>query len=143
MNQTFTHYHAEVKGSIEGREVRINVFKDDLDAVFLDVGIIVAQLSEATALSLPNSATHPTFADERRARAEATAKAANPPAKPAPKPTPHAQQPGEIPVCKSCGSSEHMELVSFTDKRTGKPAQAWKCQACIAWYWPNKNRKGS
>lgn len=40
------------------------------------------------------------------------------------------------PVCKYCGSSEHMELIHWTDKTTGEPKQGWLCQACDKWYWP-------
>jgi len=49
---------------------------------------------------------------------------------------------GEIPVCKSCGTDEFMELISFSDKKTGKPRQAWKCQQCQNWHWNNKNGRG-
>jgi ribosomal protein L40E len=41
------------------------------------------------------------------------------------------------PVCKKCGSSDDMELVSFT--KDGKPKDAWKCQKCNAWHYDEKN----
>jgi len=41
------------------------------------------------------------------------------------------------PVCKKCGSSDNMELVSFT--KDGKPKEAWKCQACGKWHYDEKN----
>jgi len=40
------------------------------------------------------------------------------------------------PVCKKCGSSEHMELVAFM--KDGKPKDAWKCQTCQKWHYDNK-----
>jgi hypothetical protein len=40
------------------------------------------------------------------------------------------------PVCKYCGSCEHMDLIHWLDKETGDPKQAWLCQACQKWYWP-------
>jgi len=42
---------------------------------------------------------------------------------------------------KGCGTDEFMELISFTDKNTGKPRQAWKCQQCQKWHW-SKNGRG-
>lgn len=44
---------------------------------------------------------------------------------------PTAGPPPTPPTCKKCGSSEHMEYVSFT--KDGKPKQAWKCQSCQKW----------
>ena len=43
----------------------------------------------------------------------------------------------QAPVCKKCGSSEHMELVSFT--KDGVPKDAWKCQECGKWHYDEKN----
>jgi len=43
----------------------------------------------------------------------------------------------QAPVCKTCGSSDNMELVSFT--KDGKPKDAWKCQACGKWHYDEKN----
>ena len=40
------------------------------------------------------------------------------------------------PLCKKCGSSDSMELVSFT--KDGKQKDAWKCQACERWYYESK-----
>jgi len=48
----------------------------------------------------------------------------------------------ETPVCQECGTDEFMELISFTDKKTGKSRQAWKCQQCQKWHWESKNGKG-
>jgi hypothetical protein len=40
------------------------------------------------------------------------------------------------PVCKHCGSCEHMEYITWVDKETGDPKGAWFCQQCQKWYWP-------
>lgn len=37
------------------------------------------------------------------------------------------------PCCQECGSDEAMELIRWTDRNTGEPKQAWKCQACNSW----------
>ena len=115
-----TRYHAEVKGSFEGREIRVNVFSDTLISLFRDIHSAVGYLvnpakAEENGQSLPP---------------------AQPPAQP-PKPSPKAPVPTEAPVCASCGSSQAMELISFRDKLTGEPRQAWKCQECAKWYWQN------
>jgi len=44
---------------------------------------------------------------------------------------------------KGCGADEFMELISFSDKKTGKPTQAWKCQQCKKWYWNSENGRGA
>jgi hypothetical protein len=40
------------------------------------------------------------------------------------------------PVCKYCGSCEHMEYITWLDKESGDPKSAWLCQHCDKWYWP-------
>jgi len=115
-----TRYHAEVKITIEGREARVNVFADTLAEIFRDIGTIASQF--------PPDWKSPA----RREIANAELKAASLPkaaAKAAPKVEP--------PFCEACGSFAFMELIEFTDKKTGQPREAWKCQQCQKWHWPN------
>lgn len=48
--------------------------------------------------------------------------------------------PADAPDCKTCGDNTHMQLVSFTDKTSGHPRTAWKCQHCGNWHWPNNKK---
>ena len=36
-------------------------------------------------------------------------------------------------VCPRCGEHGHIELITFTDKKTGQPKSAYKCQSCSKW----------
>ena len=116
-------YHAEVKVVLEGRECRINAFRDTLTEIFQDIGTICTQYPQ----DWMNPAKREIVNAERKA---AGIKGTAGPDK----------ETGEFPVCKECGSSESMELIEFTDKKTGKPQKAWKCQACEKWHWPNGNK---
>jgi hypothetical protein len=123
-------YHAEVKIELEGRECRINAFRDTLQEIFQDIGVICTQFPQ----DWMNPAKREIVNAERKAAQLGIKKgAAAAPAK--------AQETGEIPVCEQCGSQEFMELIKFTDKKTGKPRQAWKCQACIKWHFENGKKK--
>ena len=64
--------------------------------------------------------------------------AAAAPATPAPAVTkvPYKWQPPETPICRSCNSSEGMELVEFT--KDGVDTKAWKCQDCKKWHYAKK-----
>jgi hypothetical protein len=122
-----SRYHAEVKVVLEGRECRINAFRDTLAEIFQDIGTICSQFPQ----DWMNPAKREIVNAERKA-AQLREQGDLPPVK-ATKPNPS----GEIPVCTSCGSAEDMELIKFTDKKTGKPAQAWKCQKCKKWHYTN------
>ena len=115
-----SRYHAEVKGFFEGREIRVNVFSDSLISLFRDIHSAVGYLVNPTKVEENGQSLPPV----------------QPPAQP-PKPSPKAPVPTEVPVCASCGSSQAMELISFRDKTTGEPRQAWKCQECSKWHWDN------
>ena len=115
-----SRYHAEVKGFFEGREIRVNVFSDSLISLFLDIHSAVGYLVNPAKVEGNGQPLPP----------------AQPPVQP-PKPSPSAPVPTEVPVCASCGSSQAMELISFRDKLTGEPRQAWKCQECLKWHWDN------
>lgn len=54
-----------------------------------------------------------------------------PPVPPIAQPKPVAQP--SVPVCKKCNTNAGMELIEFTDKKTGEPKAAWKCQTCMTW----------
>ena len=141
-----TRYHAEVKITIEGHEARVNCFADTLAEIFNDIGTVVAQFppdwkspakrefanAELKAKQLKEKAD--VAAEKQRLlnlrKAETVL--------PAETDFLHEEEPtGEIPVCETCGSDAFMELISFADKKTGKPRKAWKCQQCQKWHWPN------
>ena len=112
-------YHAEVKVVLEGRECRINAFRDTLQEIFQDIGTICTHFPQ----DWMNPAKREIVNAERKA---AQAKA---------------EETGETPVCEKCGSSEFMELIEFPDKKTGELRRAWKCQECLKWYWPNDKKE--
>lgn len=123
-----SRYHAEVKVELEGREARINTFRDTLQEIFQDIGTICTQFPQ----DWMNPAKREIVNAERKA-----AQLRQPQRGAAPKPASQAEETGEIPVCEQCGSQEFMERITFNDKKTGKPRRAWKCQACGEWHWPN------
>ena len=116
-----TRYHAEVKIIIEGREARINVFADTLNEIFLDIGTICSQFPQ----DWMNPAKWEILNAELKAKQLAN------------------EQHPRTPVCKYCNSDKDMELVEFTDKKTGELRKAWKCQACKKWHWPENGKKRS
>lgn len=125
-----TRYHAEIKLTVEGKEARINVFADTLNEVFSDLAKIAIQYDEL-------------HSQARREIMNADLKSKQL-KQPKPSKAPREFDPeldefdtGEVPVCLYCGSAEFMELIRFTDKKTGKPRQAWKCQSCDKWHFPN------
>lgn len=115
-----TRYHAEVKIPIDGHEARVNCFADSLVEIFQDIGTICSQFPP----DWKNPAKREIVNAERKAQ-QVAARAAED------------EQTGEIPVCQECGTDEFMELIPFTDKKTGRPRQEWKCQQCQEWHWPN------
>jgi len=145
-----TKYHAELKLTIEGREARINVFADTLNEIFVDFGTICSQFQP----EWKNPARSETMNLENAARRQPIAATVGKPTSTSsqPKPKPEDRdiadwdvfqedETGEIPVCKGCGTDENMELITFADKKTGEPRQAWKCQVCNKWHW-NGNGRG-
>jgi len=122
-------YHAEVKVTLEGRECRINAFRDTLQEIFQDIGTICTQFPQDW------------MSPAKREIINAKRKAAQLRQPAGAKVPPDAEQTGEIPVCEHCGSQQFMELIEFTDKNTGKPRREWKCQQCQKWHWPDKNGK--
>jgi len=115
-------YHAEVKVTLEGRECRINSFRDTLQEVFQDIGTICSQYPQ----DWMNPAKREIVNAERKAAQLRQ-----------PKSAPPTRVTGEIPVCEDCGTDEFMELIEFNDKKTGRPRREWKCQQCNKWHWPN------
>jgi len=148
-----TKYHAELKLTIEGREARINVFADTLNEIFVDFGTICSQFQP----EWKNPARSETMNLENAARRQPVAAtvgkpvnaSSQPKSKAAPRPgfdeyydeEEEDFETGEVPVCKGCGTDENMELITFADKKTGEPRQAWKCQVCNKWHW-NGNGRG-
>jgi hypothetical protein len=125
-------YHAEVHVTLEGREARINVFADTLNEIFQDIGTICSQYPQ----DWMNPAKREILNAERKAeqlRQQGTLPGKRPAARP--------EETGEVPACEECGSQEFMELIEFTDKKTGRPRREWKCQRCNRWHWPNGKKK--
>jgi hypothetical protein len=61
------------------------------------------------------------------------------PATPAPKPEFPPGWKGETPpVCRTCESSDNMELVKFV--KDGVEKKAWKCQDCKKWHYDKKGK---
>jgi len=116
-----TRYHAEVKVTIDGREARINVFADTLNEIFADLGTICEQIPGP----FQNGAMRDIVNAERKA--EQLRQDGKLPARVGKK-----LAPPPSPVCPNCGST-NTELIKWTDKETGKPRQAWKCQDCKQW----------
>jgi len=141
MNGDKSKYHAEIKLTLEGREVRINILSDILNEVFLDIGTICSQFqpewknpARAATMNNANTGSRQPIAGTvgKPVNASSQLKAKS---KPEDRPLGDWLETGEVPVCEACGSSETMELISFADKKTGDPRQAWKCQACNKWHW--------
>jgi hypothetical protein len=115
-----TRYHAEVQVTLEGRAARINVFADTLNEIFQDIGTICSQFPQ----DWMNPAKREIVNAERKAEQLRQ----------------NGQLPGQVekklgpktPVCVNCGST-NTELIKWTDKETGQPKQAWKCQDCKQW----------
>mgnify|MGYP001054568007 CR=1 FL=1 len=128
-----TRYHAEVKVTIDGHEARINCFRDVLDEVFLDIATIIDQF--------PGNWKSPAKRELANAQLKADQLRKEGHVKPDTLEGVLVGD-GEIPVCDECGTDEYMELIQFTDKKTGAPRRAWKCQQCKEWHWPDKNGKG-
>ena len=126
--QPTTRYHAEIKISVEGKEARINVFADTLNEIFADLAKIAIQFDQ---LHLQAKR------EILNAELKATQAKVNGNGAPKPKPEP---KPEPKPVCQNCGTDEAMELIKWADKKTGEPRQAWKCQACEQWHFPDGRR---
>lgn len=110
-----SRYHAEVKVVLEGRECRINAFRDTLAEIFQDIGTICSQF--------PQDWKSPAKREILNAELKAQQMANNHDVKP---------------TCLTCKSDKNMELVEFTDRETGEKKKAWKCQKCKKWFWPPK-----
>jgi len=116
-----TRYHAEIKVTIDSREARINIFADTLAEVYADLATICEQIPGP----LANGARREILNAELKA--EQLRQDGKLPDKVSKKLAPNPQ-----PVCVNCGST-NTELIKWTDKVTGEPRQAWKCQDCKQW----------
>ena len=43
------------------------------------------------------------------------------------------QSQDQRPQCPQCGSCQTMDLITFTDQKSGNPMARYKCQACKIW----------
>jgi len=124
-------YQGEIQVAIGGNAARINVFSDNLQELFVDLGTIHAQFGKADTITNPAKreiANAELKAEQLRQRAAKIAA--------------DADETPEIPVCQECGTAEFMELIEFPDKKTGALRKAWKCQQCGNWHWPNGKPSG-
>ena len=115
-----SRYHAEIKLTVDGREARINVFADTLAEIFNDLGTITMQVPGDWA----NGGKREIANAERKA--EQLRQAGQLPQ------TVSKKLPSKAPACPNCGST-NVELIKWTDRDTGQPRQAWKCQDCKQW----------
>ncbi len=129
-----TMYRGEIKVCIGGNEARINVFSDNLTELFKDLGMVHAQFGKADTIT--NPAKRAIVNAEEIARRQREQAAASAPAREI------TGRAGEIPVCPNCGTGEFMELIEFSNKKTGQLKKAWKCHQCEKWYWPNGKGEG-
>ena len=122
MNGTpLTRYHAEIKLTYDAREVRINIFADTLNEIYHDLGAISQQvpgpLKNGGHREIANAELK---AEQLRQNGQL------------PGPLEKKLGPKTPPACPNCGST-NVELIKWTDKETGEPKQAWKCQDCKQW----------
>ncbi len=123
MSNGQTRYHAEIKLTYDAREVRINIFADTLNEIYLDL----ANISEQLPGPIQNGG-HREIANAEL-KAKQLQKDGLLPDKVAKKLAPKAPA---APVCVNCGS-QNTELINWNDKVTGEAKQAWKCQDCKQW----------
>ena len=119
--QPTSRYHAEIKVVVDGREARINAFRDTLAEIFTDLSLITQQIPG----DWRNGAKREIVNAERKAE-QLHAAGALPPT------VAKKLSPKTPPPCPNCGST-NTELIKWTDKDTGQPRQAWKCQDCKQW----------
>ena len=129
MSNGQTRYHAEIKLTYDAREVRINIFADTLNEIYLDL----ANISEQLPGPIQNGG-HREIANAEL-KAKQLQKDGLLPDKVAKKLAPKAPV---NPVCVNCGSG-NTELINWNDKVTGEAKQAWKCQDCKQWL-PNAKK---
>ena len=120
-----TRYHAEVKLTYYGNDVRINIFADTLVEVYRDLANVCEQLPDGFKSQAKRELAN---ADLKAQQLQQNGK----------RPAPSEKKLGPTPVCTNCGST-NTELISWTDKTSGESKQAWKCQDCKQWL--PKNRK--
>jgi hypothetical protein len=121
MSDCIHRYHGELKGKHNGVELRINVFADNKNELFTDLSDIELQVF------------YPEITG-REVIGYGHTKGV-----PAPQPQKPSGEKSIVPKCPECGSNESMELIEFTDRKSGTRKTAWKCQECNKWYWPNGN----
>jgi len=124
-NGQSTRYHAEIKLVVEGKEARINIFADTLNEIFSDLAKVTIQYNELASAAKREILNAELKAQQLQKHGLLPDRVAK---KLAPK----------TPVCVNCGST-NTELIKWTDKETGQPRQAWKCQDCKQWL-PNAKK---
>ncbi|MGA2158055.1 MAG: hypothetical protein ABSG90_02430 [Dehalococcoidia bacterium] len=101
-------YHAEVKST--DCLIRVNVFADDLQALFKDMDVLYEYMGYEQSPSVPAGVARP---DHRQ--------------------SPGNNGNGTKSACPLCGAVGTVELVKWNDKSTGQPRQAPKCRSCNKW----------
>lgn len=119
-DQPQRRFHGEVKVQRNGLEVRVNIFDDNREVVYLEMQHAIAQFAALSGdpksiQPMNNAQREIARAEQARAEQAKVSAAVN------------------APPCQECGSDEAMELIRWKDKNTGEPRQAWKCQNCNLW----------
>ena len=123
--QPQSRFHGEVKVIRNGTEVRVNIFGDNREFVYLEIQKAIAQFS---------ADIKPATAAQREiARAEQAAAVKAAPPAPAPKPEPQPPPGAGIPKCPACRTDKKVESRQFTDADTGELMERFKCKGCGRW----------
>jgi hypothetical protein len=128
MEQPQSRFHGKVRVQRGDTLIEVNVFDDNRQVVYLEVAQAIAQFSRDIKPA--------TAAGREIARVEQAVldrKAAPPASAPKPVSNPGKTSIANAPVCPECGLSDSVELVRWTDKKTGEQKKAWKCQLCKKW----------
>ena len=128
--QSQTRFHGEVKVQRNGVEIRVNVFDENRDNLYLELQHAIAQFS--------GDPKYMNQAQLEIARAEQLAaaikKGSGDGAKPFKEPAkPTTSGVVNKPICQVCRDVDTMKLIEWQDEGTGEARRAWKCQACGKW----------
>ena len=124
--QVQTRFHGEVKVQRNGVEIRVNVFDENRDNLYLEIQHAIAQFS--------GDPKYMNQAQLEIARAEQLATAIK-------KGSSFGKEPAKTttsgvvnkPICQVCRAVDAMKLIEWQDEGTGEARRAWKCQACGKW----------
>jgi hypothetical protein len=125
MEQPQSRFHGKVRVQRGETTIEVNVFDDNRNVVYLEVAQAIAQFS-GDIKPVTAAQSKPPVAEPARAAAAPS---------PAPKPAATGTKAANTPICDECDLADMVELVSWTDKKTGERKKAWKCQRCKKWLY--------